>query len=173
MIYLISGKFRVGKDTASIMIAKACEERNLKPVILQIAFYIKEYAKKISDWDGNEETKPRKFLQTLGTDIIGNTIDKQLFVRRINEDIKVYSKYFDIIIISDVRLINEIEQIKKANDDKVVTIRILRDTKIKSNNKHQTETELDNYEDFDYVIDNNGTLEELNSQIKEIVEKEK
>lgn len=54
--------------------------------------YIKEYAKRISDWDGNDETKPRTLLQVLGTDIIRNTIDDKFFINRTIEDIKVYSK---------------------------------------------------------------------------------
>ena len=41
-----------------------------KMISLQYGSYIKEYAKKISNWDGNEETKPRELLQQLGTNII-------------------------------------------------------------------------------------------------------
>ena len=38
-------------------------------------------------------------------------------------------------------------------------------------NKHESETALDK-EEFDYVIDNNGTLEELKEKVKEILIKE-
>lgn len=37
---------------------------------------------------------------------------------------------------------------------------------------HESETALDNYEGFDYVIDNNGTIEELIEKVKEILIKE-
>jgi hypothetical protein len=39
-------------------------------------------------------------------------------------------------------------------------------------NEHESETALDNYEGFDYVIDNNGTIEELIEKVKEILIKE-
>ncbi len=172
MIFLLSGKAQVGKDTIAQMIAKKCEEETLKTITLQISFYIKEYAKRISDWDGSEETKPRKFLQTLGTDIIRNKIDDQLFIRRTNEDIKVYLNFFDVIIISDIRLVDEIEKIKKAHEIKVINIHILRDTNIKINKKHLTEQGLDDYQDYDYLINNNDSIETLNTRVSEILEKE-
>lgn len=38
--------------------------------------------------------------------------------------------------------------------------------------EHPSETGLDNYEDFDYIIDNNGTIEDLVDKIREIFIKE-
>jgi len=34
---------------------------------------------------------------------------------------------------------------------------------------HESETALDNWTDWDYVIDNNGTLEELVEKVKQIL----
>ena len=39
--------------------------------------------------------------------------------------------------------------------------------------QHESETALDNYTDWDYIIDNNGTIEDLIEQVKEILIKEK
>jgi len=38
--------------------------------------------------------------------------------------------------------------------------------------KNISETALDNYDKFDYVIDNNGTIEELIIKIKDVLIKE-
>ena len=36
---------------------------------------------------------------------------------------------------------------------------------------HETETALDNYNDYDYVLVNDGTINDLNDKIKRIVDK--
>lgn len=69
-IIILSGKARSGKDTSMEIIKKKYESLGKKVICLFYASYIKEYAKRISDWDGNDETKPRTLLQVLGTDII-------------------------------------------------------------------------------------------------------
>ena len=40
-----------------------------------------------------------------------------------------------------------------------------------SQKKEVSETALDNYTDYDYFIDNNGTLEELESKAKALLKK--
>lgn len=39
-------------------------------------------------------------------------------------------------------------------------------------NEHESEIALDNYENWDYVIENNGTIQELVNQVKQILQKE-
>ena len=77
-------------------------------------------------------------------------------------------------IISDTRFPNEIESVKKHNG---LTIRINRDSvlrtgKLFDTDNHESETALDDYQGFDYVIDNNGTIEELKEVVKDILIKE-
>ena len=173
-IYVIAGKARHGKDTIALYIKEFYEKKGLKVINLAYGSYIKEYAKKISNWDGKEETKPRELLQELGTDIIRNKIDKDLFVRRLCEDIKVYSYYFDIITISDARFPNELEWPKKIFEN-VINIRIIRDgydsVLTKTEQKHLTEVALDEYNNYDYVIHNDGTLEDLKIKVSDVVRK--
>ena len=69
-IFVISGKARHGKDTVALDIKEIYEKKGLRVINLAYGSYIKEYAKKISDWDGKEESKPRELLQELGTDVI-------------------------------------------------------------------------------------------------------
>ena len=173
-IYVISGKARHGKDTTALDIKEIYEEKGLKVINLAYGSYVKEYAKRISNWDGNEETKPRELLQELGTDIIRKQIDNDFFVRRICEDIRVYSYYFDIITISDARFPNEMEWPKK-NFDNVINIRVIRDgydsVLSEKEQKHLTEVALDEYNNYDYVIHNDGTLDDLKVKVLDVVRK--
>ena len=169
-IYVICGKARHGKDTTALAIKKAYSDK--KVINLSYGSYIKEFAKKISDWDGSEETKPRELLQHLGTEVIRNNIDKDFFIKRLCNDIRVYSYYFDVITISDARFPDEILTPKKLFDD-VITIKVFRsnfETNLsESEQKHSTETALDDFNDYDYVIENNGTIDELEEKVMEVV----
>ena len=174
-IYVISGKARHGKDTIALDLKEIYEAKGLKVINLAYGSYIKEYAKRISNWDGLEETKPRELLQELGTEVIRKKIDKDFFVRRICEDIKVYSYYFDIITISDERFPNELEWPKKMFDN-VINIRVIRNgydsILSEKEQKHLTEVALDEYNNYDYVIYNDGTLEDLKKKVSEVVRSE-
>ena len=87
-IFIIYGKARHGNDTVAGIIEEYY--KNEKVINLQISSSLKEYAKKISGWDGmDNETKPRGLLQELGTEIIRNQIDPLFFVKRKIEDVKV------------------------------------------------------------------------------------
>ncbi len=169
-IFIIAGKARHGKDTVSEFIQKAYSDKRC--INLSFGSYIKEYAKKISDWDGSEETKPRELLQELGTDIIRNKIDEQFFIKRLCDDIKVYNYYFDVATISDARFPDEIDVVRSMFND-VVVIKVFRpnfDTPLTSKQQaHRTETALDNYDNYDYVIVNDGSLEDLEGKVLKIV----
>lgn len=176
-IFIVSGKARHGKDTTCAYIKEICESNNLKVINLSFGSYIKEYVKKITGWDGSEDTKEtvRTMLQQVGTEVIRDNIDENFFVKRLMDDIKVYSYFFDIITVSDARLVNEIE-IPKSNFSNVISINVIR-TNFESNlslteQKHRTETGLDNYSNYDYQIINDGTLEELKQKIEKTIEGE-
>lgn len=173
LIYLISGKARHGKDTTAGMIKNYYEQNGKKVINLQYSSYIKEYAKKISNWDGSEETKPRELLQQLGTNIIRKKIDSLFFVDAIIKDMKVYSFFFDVIVVSDVRTPEEIDY-PKQNFDNVISFNIRRvnfeDGLTEEQRKHYTEIALDNYDKFDYIVENDGTIEDLNIKVNKILE---
>lgn len=71
-------------------------------------------------------------------------------------------------IISDVRFLNEAKAIKDRNG---ILIRLNRNIGLES--MHESETALDNYDDWDYIIENNDTIEDLIEKVKEILIKEK
>ena len=174
-IYILSGKARSGKDTVAKIIDTISEERGLKCINLQYSSYLKEYAKKISGWDGSEETKPRTLLQQLGTEIIRNQIDELFFVKRMCSDIEVYSNFFDIITISDARFKLEID-IPKEKFSNVVSLSVVRPNNkellTEEQQKHSSEIDLDDYDKYDHNIINDGDLIDLEQKTREIIEKE-
>lgn len=166
LIFVLSGKAKSGKN----LIADKIENyyKNKRCIQISYAFYLKNYVKNIYGWSGSEEDKPRELLQKIGIDLIKNKIDSNLLIRRVCEDIKVYSYFYDIIIITDARLKDEIE-IPKRLFNNVVTIRIdsiYYDKKMTIEQmNHITETNLDNYNKFDYIINDFDKLEEILSKI--------
>lgn len=169
-IYMLSGKAGSGKTTAAELMKKICEKKNKKIVCLAYADYLKMYAKEILGWDGLDENKPREFLQQLGIELIKNTIDDKFLIKRIIEDINIYSYFYDIIVITDARLIDEIEDIKVIYKD-ALSIRIVgkeNDMNV-AQKQHKTEVGLDSYNDFDYIVENNSTLEALENKLENII----
>ena len=173
IIFVVSGKSGSGKDVICKIIDEYVNHKELKSINLQFSSYIKMYAKNITNWDGNEDDKPRTLLQELGTEIIREKIDDKFFIKRIIDDIKVYSYYFDVITISDARLPNELEDIYGAFNN-VYKLNVKRSSFInkldEKQNAHYTEIALDNYNNFDYVIENNQGIDELKEKIINIID---
>lgn len=172
-IFITAGKANSGKDTTCELIDNYFKLKGKRVVNLQFSSYIKMYAKTLSGWNGDEDTKPRSLLQELGTEIIRKKIDNDFFIKRIIGDIEVYSYYCDAITISDARLPEELDSIKKRFKD-VYKIKIERPNYENNLNdterKHITETALDNYDDYDYVLVNDGSIEELNEKVIKIID---
>ena len=169
-IYVISGKAKSGKDTIANIICNYYKDEKYKKI--SYAYYLKEYIKNIFDWDGKEETKPRDLLQSIGIDLLQKKIDEHFLINRVVEDINVYSYFYDVIIITDARLIDEIE-IPKNKFSNVTTIRINNNSDndlTLEQKKHITETALDNYTNFDYVINNTSDYDALKQSVNKILE---
>ena len=168
-IFIISGKAGSGKDEVADIIKKIYKEMKCKK--LSYAYYLKQYVKDITGWDGNNETKPRDLLQSIGIDLLKEKIDSQLLIRRLCEDIEVYSYFYDVLIVTDARLIEEVE-VPKSKFFNITTIRIDRniDNKLSSKQKeHITEVGLDNYNNFDYKIENYENYDKLVSNVEKII----
>lgn len=99
----------------------------------------------------------RELLQLIGTEVC-RTINPDIWIKALFNTLSDNGKY----IISDVRFMNELKYCKENN---AITIRINRNVKQLN---HQSETELDNCNDFDYIIDNNGTIEDLIDKVLQL-----
>jgi len=174
-IYLISGKARHGKTTTANMIKDYYAKNNVKSVITSYGKYIKMYVKEITDWDGSDATKPREILQSLGTSIIREKLNRNdFFVKRLDEDMDVYNEYVNAVMIDDVRLPIEMEYFKERYPERIKTIHLERpdfENELTGKQRaHVTEVGLDNYNDYDYTIVNDGTLDDLRKKVESIIE---
>ncbi len=175
-IFMISGKARHGKDTAGSFLRTYYENRGYKCCTMHLSTPLKEYAEHYFGWDPKTEEKPRELLQKLGQEIIREDLQKPYFlINRLTEDIEILSHFFQVFLVTDVRLPLEIDTIKKRFSD-VVSIHIVRpnfETKelTEEENQHVTEHALESYTGFDYQI-TNLTLEKLDKDMESIIRKE-
>ena len=118
----------------------------------------------------------RKLLQLLGTEV-GRCIHENFWINALfsrytktalnwdadgNTTVEVYPNW----IITDCRFENEVKAINTRGG---ITIRLQRNSQNVVSD-HTSETALDNYSNFDYVIDNsNTTINELISIVREIL----
>ena len=88
---------------------------------------------------------------------------EDFWIRMLKSNLILGNKWLNII--TDVRYKNEADFIKS---NKGILIRVNRPEIQTSKNisNHSSETELDKYLNFDYIIENDGTLEELESKVK-------
>lgn len=154
-LIILSGKARSGKDTVLEIIKEYYKEE--KVMNISYSYYLKDYLKRMGNF--NEINKPRTLMQKFGEEL--RNIDKNFLINRVMEDIEVFKNYYDIIVITDARLKEEIEIPKQKYE--LVSIRIERDLDNGLNELEKndiTETNLDDYENFDYVIKNDENLKE-------------
>ena len=80
-----------------------------------------------------------------------------------------------MLTISDARFKIEVDT-PRDNFENVVIIRVNRpnfDNGLTEEQKmHRTETDLDDYANYDYVIENNESLEELKEKVNDILKQE-
>jgi hypothetical protein len=136
----------------------------------------------------NMEITPRWVLQYWGTEVLRNNFHKDIWVASVENKLR-QSK--DNIVITDCRFINEVNAIKNAGG---TTMRVVRGKQPEwydaavSYNKGEignmtwsiSKAKLDKLRvhaseyssvglDYDHYVDNNGTIDELHTSIKSII----
>lgn len=131
----------------------------------------------------------RQMLQVIGTDAMRQFVDENVWVNALFVDYKrnnlgeaklkrkgmddaikaadFAGEYHPNWIITDLRFPNELKAVEDRNG---ITIRLQKNTD--TNIGHESETALDTAK-FSYVINNDGTIEELVEKVKEILILEK
>jgi len=106
----------------------------------------------------------REVLQFVGTELFRDQMHRDVWVD------SVFRKPYrddDIVLVADCRFPNEAEPALKHG----ILIKIERDTGL-SGDSHASETALDDFSGYNYVVDNNGSLDDLKISLKEILEQE-
>ena len=117
--------------------------------------------------------KPREFLQEMGIEIIQKKLGKKYFLLdRLCEDIDILKNYFHNFIITDGRLVDEFEELRRRYNN-IEIIHIIRegyDNNLTDKERmHITEVDVDNYKDYDYTI-YNTSKEKLLKDVDRIIE---
>lgn len=171
-VILIAGNAGSGKTHLGKKIVGCAMEKGFRALQTEYSKYIKMYAKEILGFNGSNENKPRSFLQNTGSFIREELHDEKFFIRRMLEDFRVYEKYFDFVVISDVRLLPEIlEMIASPYDVTTVLVNNEKPQRIltEEEQNHVTEHEFREYLDYDYVVDNKA-ISILENAAKTILE---
>ena len=182
-IISISGKIGSGKDTIADIImqytpyhrwqvkkfaGKLKDIAEILTGVQKINFEDQEF--KQQDMGAEWGMTYRDLLQKLGTEAMRNGLHKNVWVNALFADFNIdEDEQVSYWIITDSRFPNELAAVKKHNG---IAIKVIRDSGNTIGITHTSETALDNYTEWDYVIDNNGTLEELKTQVLSILEKE-
>jgi hypothetical protein len=122
----------------------------------------------------NQLMTVREFLQKLGTNALRDGLHENVWVNALMSDyIGMYDLDTDKTtypnwIITDTRFPNEAQAIKQANG---IIIRVERPG-VKPINDHPSEVSLDKWE-FDHVIENKGSVEDLAEKVKQILQTHK
>ena len=169
-IICIGGKAQNGKDTsAEIFLKELKTNYGKKAIVVHYADLVKFICSKYFDWDGNKDEKGRTILQRVGTECVRDKIP-DYWVDFIIGIIKLFPDEWDYVIIPDTRFPNEIYKWKECGFDSIY-IRVQREN-FKSpltaeQQSHRSEIALDN-EVPDYLLVNDGTIEDLTEKIKNI-----
>ncbi|WP_299831709.1 adenylate kinase [uncultured Metabacillus sp.] len=160
-------KMRSGKDTVADYL---CEQYGFD----KYAFgdELKRYYHELF---GETEAKPREGYQWFGQTL--RQRDRDIWVRKCFENIDKFDPIH--IVVSDLRQPNEYKKCKAEGytivkiecDDELRVKRIMQknDQFNMSNLKHDTEMHIDKF-NYDYMINNNGSLEDLYKQVDSLIQ---
>lgn len=195
-LIILSGKAGSGKDTVADILVNLFHNKKIKRIALadRVKIISREFIHLFTGtylpleyfYDQIEKEKERpelgflwinnkKYIFTIrlalisiGTDILRNYYDDKIWLNYIKDN--VLNQDYDILIITDGRMPNEIEYLRNINNHKTTIIKIIRNhenSKLDVVKNHASEKDINNlYSDI--IIENNGTLKNLENMIKKI-----
>ena len=165
-IFIINGSGGVGKDTFVELVSIDLNDifKQFHTVVnFSSIDRVKEIAKEIG-WDGEKTEKSRKFLSDLK--VLTNEFCDMPF-RSMESKVDEFNKNEESKCL--FLHIREPEEIRRAvKEFGAKTILIVRDS-VKHITSNTADKNVFNYE-YDFVIDNNGTLEDLKDEAKRFIE---
>lgn len=174
-IILFSGKAGTGKSTCARYLQSLVKDDDLPvtAIIFSFAEGVKETAIRAFDWDGIKGERGRKLLQDIGK--TGRAYDIDIWVKQMYDS---YSWHVnDLIkplwgIVDDWRFPNEYNYLEDWADADVIAIRIddpaheiLKGTPAYED---ESETALDDFTRYDYVIRDAPDVEALKVEVQKI-----
>lgn len=157
-IVIINGSGGVGKDTFAEFCGEFTGVKNISSVDK-----VKEAARILVGWNGEKDEKTRKFL----SDLKQLSVDYNNYpLIYIEDQVKEFKKNdAQSVMFVHVREISEIEKVRDAINAKTLLITSNRVEKIETN---KSDANVEKFQ-YDYYIENNGTLDELKEKARKFV----
>lgn len=157
-IFITNGMARCGKDTFAMFLEE------FVPTLKYSSIDKVKSIAKLCGWDGGKTEKDRKFLsdlKTLTSEYSNmSLVDVLSKIREFDRD-DVHS-----VMLIDIREPKEIENVKSMVD--VGTI-LIKNDRVPMINSNMADANVFNYK-YDFVIENNGTLEEFRKKVRQFAE---
>lgn len=153
IVLISSNGYGQGKSTFAQYLKDKLIRNGYYTIRLAFAGRLKEVAK-FMGWDGKKDSRGRKLLQKLGTEV-GREYDPEMWAKWV--DIEIYKESNlgippTIVVIDDWRFKNEFDYFKKRGYN-VITVRI--DGVEDRRDSHISEHDLDNFDKYDVRFTNN------------------
>ena len=174
----IIGEKRHGKDTIANYLVKkySFEKKTLAGPLKEICRILfgfnneQLYGNLKEDIDEYWNVSPRKMYQFIGTDLFRKQFTKicpQIKDRFWIEIVKkqIIDSTANNIVLSDIRFPNEVDLVDELNG---INIKVVRPS-IKSKDLHESETKILSIKNYDYIVINNGTINDLHNKIDNII----
>lgn len=159
LVFIVNGKPRAGKDTFAEIL-----NRYMKVYKYSSVAKVKEIAT-LCGWDGKKDERDRKFLSDLK---MLTTEYSDLSHNDVLEEIKKYRSgeiEADVFLV-DIREPEEIDRLTKEVD--AITV-FIENNNVPNITSNESDANVENYE-YDFRIQNNGTLEDFEDSIKLFME---
>lgn len=164
--FIINGRPRSGKDT---FVNFCLEELGAFGKLISTVDFVKKIATECG-WDGTKDLKNRKFLSDL-KDLLTNWGD--IPYKKTLQEIDMFKFDLDYWDVSDKGVVfimcrepKEIERFERELNAKSVLIRRA-SVEFEQQSNH-ADSEVLNHK-YDYIIENNGTIDELKEKAKEFL----
>jgi len=157
-IFIVNGKPRCGKDTFAEILG------SMVPVMKYSSI---DKVKGIGiecGWDGGKTEKDRKFLSDLKK---LTTAYNDMSFKAVASKVELFRKnHIHEILLIDIR---EPEEIKRAQWEFNADSILIENDRVENVVSNESDANIYNYR-YDYVIQNNGTLDEFRENIKKFLE---
>jgi hypothetical protein len=179
----ISGKANSGKNTVALLLVEKLKFKNSKEKIVAIADPMKRIVKMMFP-EASEECLygPSELRSNIISDKFTDKSEKLLTHRQALIDLGAFGRQYNkniwlnclvqdanqsadinTYIASDVRFLNEFYYLKQAG---FTMIRILRNNCSKIDDPSELEQDKILNSEFDYIVNNNGSLDDLSEEIR-------
>lgn len=154
-IFITNGMARCGKDTFAILLNEIVP--TLKYSSIHEVKRIAEYC----GWAGRKTEKDRKFLSDLKM-IISEYSDLPFLATKEKIDEFLLDKKYSVLLI-DIREPKEIERTKTAFNAKTI---LIENNRVNYINSNTSDSNVFDYS-YDFIIHNNGTMDEFRNNVYE------